>query len=54
VKAVDALAKARKVTIDQLLNTMQGCALQTIWIDDPEGIINHFAQTGVRDPNVAR
>jgi len=48
VKAVDELAKAREVTIDQPLNTMQGYALQTIWIDDPDGITNYFAQTGVR------
>jgi catechol 2,3-dioxygenase-like lactoylglutathione lyase family enzyme len=54
VKAVDALAKAREVTIDQPLNTMQGYALQTIWIDDPDGITNYFAQTGVRAPKAAR
>jgi len=54
VKAVDALAKARRVTIDQPLNTMQGYALQTIWIDDPDGITNYFAQTGPPDPKVAR
>jgi catechol 2,3-dioxygenase-like lactoylglutathione lyase family enzyme len=54
VKAVDALAKARKVTIDQPLNTMQGYALQTIWIDDPDGITNYFAQTGVRGPKAGR
>jgi catechol 2,3-dioxygenase-like lactoylglutathione lyase family enzyme len=50
VKAVDALAKAHKVTIDQPLSTMQGYALQTIWIDDPDGITNYFAQTGVGGP----
>lgn len=54
VKAVDALAKARKVTIDQPLNIMQGYALQTIWIDDPDGITNYFAQTGVRAPKAAQ
>jgi catechol 2,3-dioxygenase-like lactoylglutathione lyase family enzyme len=54
VKAVDALAKARKVTIDQPLNIMQGYALQTIWIDDPDGITNYFAQTGVRSPKATR
>jgi len=54
VKAVDALAKARKVTIDQPLNIMQGYALQTIWIDDPDGITNYFAQTGVTGPKAAR
>lgn len=46
VKAVDALARERKATIDQPLNTMGGYGLQTIWIDDPDGITNYFAQTG--------
>jgi catechol 2,3-dioxygenase-like lactoylglutathione lyase family enzyme len=54
VKAVDALAKARKVTIAQPLSTMQGYGLQTIWIDDPDGITNYFAQTGVRGSKVTR
>lgn len=54
VKAVDALAKARKVTIDQPLSTMRGYALQTIWIDDPDGITNYFAQTGASGPKVTR
>jgi len=47
-KAVENLAKARKVTIDQPINTMAGYALQTVWLDDPDGITNYFAQTGVR------
>jgi catechol 2,3-dioxygenase-like lactoylglutathione lyase family enzyme len=47
VKAVEELAKARKVTIDQPLNTMAGYSLQTVWLDDPDGITNYFAQVGV-------
>ena len=46
IKAVEGLAKAHKVTIDQPLNTMGGYSLQTIWIDDPDGITNYFAQVG--------
>jgi catechol 2,3-dioxygenase-like lactoylglutathione lyase family enzyme len=48
VKAVQDLAKARNVTIDQPLNTMAGYSLQTVWLDDPDGITNYFAQVGVR------
>jgi len=48
VKAVQELAKARNVTIDQPLNTLTGYSLQTVWLDDPDGITNYFAQVGVR------
>jgi catechol 2,3-dioxygenase-like lactoylglutathione lyase family enzyme len=48
VKAVEELAKARKVTIDQPLSTLQGYSLQTVWLDDPDGITNYFAQVAVR------
>jgi catechol 2,3-dioxygenase-like lactoylglutathione lyase family enzyme len=46
VELVDRLAKARSVVIDQPLSTLQGFALRTIWLDDPDGITNYFAQTG--------
>ena len=46
VEMVDALAKERGIVIDQPLSTLQGFALKTIWLDDPDGIINYFAQTG--------
>jgi catechol 2,3-dioxygenase-like lactoylglutathione lyase family enzyme/predicted enzyme related to lactoylglutathione lyase len=46
IKAVERLAKAHNVTIDQPLNTMGGYSLQTIWTDDPDGITNYFAQVG--------
>jgi len=48
VKAVEELAKARKVTIDQPLSTLGGYSLQTIWLDDPDGITNYFAQVAAR------
>ena len=47
--AVEKLAKARHVVIDQPLSTMQGFALRTIWLDDPDGITNYFAQVGVKE-----
>jgi catechol 2,3-dioxygenase-like lactoylglutathione lyase family enzyme len=46
VEAVDALAKARQVPIDQPLGGLQGFDLRTIWLDDPDGVTNYFAETG--------
>jgi catechol 2,3-dioxygenase-like lactoylglutathione lyase family enzyme len=47
IKAVEALAKARQVTIAQPLSTLQSFSLKTIWLDDPDGITNYFAETAV-------
>jgi len=52
VELVDRLAKERNIVIDQPLGELQGFALRTIWLDDPDGITNYFAQTGVR-PSVS-
>jgi catechol 2,3-dioxygenase-like lactoylglutathione lyase family enzyme len=46
VEAVDALAKARQVPIDQPLSGLAGFNLRTIWLDDPDGVTNYFAETG--------
>jgi hypothetical protein len=46
VEPIDALAKERGVTIDQPLSGLPGFDLRTIWLDDPDGITNYFAQTG--------
>ena len=46
VEPIDRLAKERGVTIDQPLSTLQGFNLRTIWLDDPDGITNYFAETG--------
>ncbi|MBN1241056.1 MAG: VOC family protein [Gammaproteobacteria bacterium] len=43
---VDRLAKERGVPIDQPLSTLRGFDLRTIWLDDPDGITNYFAETG--------
>jgi catechol 2,3-dioxygenase-like lactoylglutathione lyase family enzyme len=43
VSAVDARAKARGVTITQPLGNFSA-ALRTIWLGDPDGIVNYFAQ----------
>ncbi len=46
VEAVDALANARHVPIAQPLSGLQGFDLRTIWLDDPDGVTNYFAETG--------
>ena len=46
VEPIDRLAKERGVTIDQPLSGLPGFNLRTIWLDDPDGITNYFAQTG--------
>ena len=45
VDPVDAMAKARHVTIEQPLGELKGFGLRTIWLDDPDGITNYFAET---------
>ena len=46
VDFVDALAKERHVPIDQPLQGLRGFDLRTIWLDDPDGVTNYFAETG--------
>jgi hypothetical protein len=46
VEVVDALAKAKRVPIDQPLGGLRGFDLRTIWLDDPDGVTNYFAETG--------
>jgi catechol 2,3-dioxygenase-like lactoylglutathione lyase family enzyme len=44
--AVDALAKARDVAVEQPLGDMPGFPLRTVWLNDPDGVTNYFAQVG--------
>ena len=46
---VETMAKARNIVIDQPLNILPGFSLLTIWLDDPDGITNYFAQVGVKE-----
>jgi len=46
VEHVDALAKERHITIAQPLQGLRGFDLRTIWLDDPDGVTNYFAETG--------
>jgi catechol 2,3-dioxygenase-like lactoylglutathione lyase family enzyme len=45
VDAVDAQAKLHGVKIDQPLANTFGGGLRTIWLGDPDGITNYFAET---------
>lgn len=46
VAFVDALAKERSVVIAQPLSPLRGFDLRTVWLDDPDGVTNYFAETG--------
>lgn len=46
VAYVDRLARERGIVIDQPLRGTQGFDLRTIWLDDPDGVTNYFAETG--------
>jgi catechol 2,3-dioxygenase-like lactoylglutathione lyase family enzyme len=45
VDAVDVQAKLHGVTIDQPLANTFGGGLRTIWLADPDGVTNYFAET---------
>ena len=46
VEFVDALAQQRHVPIEQPLSGLRGFDLRTIWLSDPDGVTNYFAETG--------
>ena len=46
VELVDRLAQAKNIQIKQPLSGLPGFNLRTIWLGDPDGITNYFAQTG--------
>jgi catechol 2,3-dioxygenase-like lactoylglutathione lyase family enzyme len=48
VDSVDARAKARNVAVEQALSDMPGFSLRTVWLNDPDGVTNYFAQVGAR------
>lgn len=52
VEAVDTKAKAQSVKIDTPLGNFSA-GLRTIWLSDPDGITNYFAQIIRRAPSTA-
>lgn len=49
VDAVDANAKARAITVETPLGNLPGFDLRFVWLNDPDGVTNYFAQVGVQD-----
>lgn len=43
---VAAMADHRDVTVETPLNRLRGFDLTTIWLNDPDGVTNYFAQVG--------
>ena len=50
VVEVDARGKAWKIPVESPLSDLKGFALRTVWLNDPDGVTNYFAQVGVRPP----
>jgi catechol 2,3-dioxygenase-like lactoylglutathione lyase family enzyme len=42
---VNTLAAEQHIEVDQPLSELAGFSLRTIWLDDPDGITNYFAET---------
>ena len=42
----DAKAKARGIAVETPLNKLAGFDLVTVWLNDPDGVTNYFAQVG--------
>lgn len=43
---VAARADHREITVETPLNTLAGFDLTTVWLNDPDGVTNYFAQVG--------
>lgn len=43
---VDAKAKSRNAAVETPLNMLGGFQLTTVWLNDPDGVTNYFAQVG--------
>ncbi|WP_428410344.1 VOC family protein [Hyphococcus sp.] len=46
VNAVDANAAARHITVETPLGNLPGFNLRFVWLNDPDGVTNYFAQIG--------
>jgi hypothetical protein len=50
VQSVQDLAKAKQVKIDQPVNALPGFGLRFVWLDDPDGITNYYAEIPATPP----
>jgi catechol 2,3-dioxygenase-like lactoylglutathione lyase family enzyme len=48
VDAVNARALAQKVTVEEPLGGLPNFSIRFVWLNDPDGVTNYFAQQGVR------
>ncbi|MXO66661.1 VOC family protein [Altericroceibacterium endophyticum] len=51
--AVDALGKQRKITVETPLGKLPNFDLTFVWLNDPDGVTNYFAQIGPARPKGA-
>ncbi|MEN7536844.1 VOC family protein [Aurantiacibacter flavus] len=49
---VDARGKHRNIPVETPLNRLTGFGLTTVWLNDPDGVTNYFAQTSASTPPV--
>jgi catechol 2,3-dioxygenase-like lactoylglutathione lyase family enzyme len=49
----DAKGKARKVAVETPLNKLRGFDLTTVWLNDPDGVTNYYAQVAARRTTAA-
>lgn len=49
----DAKGKARNIAVETPLNKLRGFDLTTVWLNDPDGVTNYFAQVGARRATAA-
>lgn len=43
---VDAKGRHRQIAVETPLNRLRGFDLTTVWLNDPDGVTNYFAQVG--------
>jgi catechol 2,3-dioxygenase-like lactoylglutathione lyase family enzyme len=49
----DAKGKARKIKVETPLNKLRGFDLVTVWLNDPDGVTNYYAQVPQRRATAA-
>lgn len=54
VLAIDAKAKAEKVTVETPLGGVAGFNILTVWLNDPDGVTNYFYQLLPRQQTAAK
>ncbi len=50
VDAVNARAMERKITVEEPLGSIPNFSVRFVWLNDPDGVTNYFAQVGGNAP----